>query len=83
MAPVESDGAPPARQGHPTGLSAGELVWRITESRVYAADREEIRARARATVPGAASEALDWLKGETPRRKKQLAHLYETTAVAA
>ena len=61
----EQDAAPPKRS-YATGLSSGELIWRLTTSHVFDKDRIAIRAR----MPYANhSDIIDWLKTEVKSRK--------------
>jgi hypothetical protein len=46
---------------------------------VYGADRDGIRDSLRAN-PAEAPRLIDWLLKETPKRKKELAHLYAPKA---
>ena len=57
----------PKRAGRVTGLTSGELIERMTRSRVFDADREAIRRR----IPYAPhSQIIDWLKAELKTRKQ-------------
>ena len=57
---------PPAPARRSTGLTSGELIWRMTSSHVFDADRTAIRAR----MPYANhSDIINWLKLEVKSRK--------------
>lgn len=55
------------RRGRPTGLNSGQLIYRMTESHVFDADRQAIRGR----IPYAShSQMIDWLKEQVKTRKQ-------------
>lgn len=57
---------PPKKPGRPTGLSSGELIYRMTESHVFDRDRQAIRNR---MAYASHSQIIEWLKAELITRK--------------
>lgn len=75
-------GFPPPPPGRKTGENPVHLVERVTRSRVFQEDREELRAAAKYGNPAELPGLVDHVLQQAKERKKTMQYLYYPTPCA-